>query len=412
MPKGFYWLILGQFFCGLADNALLVLGVYFLQEQAYPGFWAPLLKFAFTLSYVLLASGVGPLADGFSKRDVMWVMNLLKILAILSLLMGMHPLLAFALTGLAASVYAPAKYGLVIETVAASRLVQANAWIEVTMVVSILGGVVLGGWLMGVGIEKSYLTEVVGVQDWPLWWVETELVLPLALVCLIYGLSALSNLGMLAMKPKVHQSLVWRDVRWLPFWRNNRQLWADTLGGVSLRVTTLSWGVAAVLQFVVLVWAQTHGGLNLQQGAYLQGVVALGVMGGAIMAAVNREGFKSRQLLPWALVLAVLMPCLAFIREVWVVIPVLVLAGWSGGRLLIPMNAMLQRRGKKCMPPGRSIAVQGFNENLSVLMMLGAYSLMVSWEWSMLTIMVLMSLPLWMAAVPWLVSLRRPVSTA
>jgi LPLT family lysophospholipid transporter-like MFS transporter len=412
MPKGFFWLILAQFFCGLADNALLVLGVCFLQEQAYPGYWAPLLKFAFTLSYVLMASWVGPLADGFSKRDVMSVMNLLKILAVLSLLMGMHPLLAFALTGLAASVYAPAKYGLVIETVPSSRLVQANAWVEVTMVVSILCGVVLGGWLMGLGGANSGLMDLLGVQDRPSWWVQTDLVSGLAVVVLLYGLSAFSNLGILATKPKVHHALAWRDVRWLPFWRNNRQLWADTLGGVSLRVTTLSWGVGAVLQFVVLVWAQTQGGLNLQQGAYLQGVVALGVIGGAIMAALKREGFKSRQSLRWALVLAVLMPCLAFIRDVWMVIPVLVLAGWSGGMLLIPMNAMLQRRGKKCMSAGRSIAVQGFNENLSVLMMLAAYSLMLSWEWSLLTTMVLMSLPLWMAAAPWLMSLRRPVSTA
>jgi LPLT family lysophospholipid transporter-like MFS transporter len=412
MPKGFFWLILAQFFCGLADNALLVLGVCFLQEQAYPGYWAPLLKFAFTLSYVLMASWVGPLADGFSKRDVMSVMNLLKILAVLSLLMGMHPLLAFALTGLAASVYAPAKYGLVIETVPSSRLVQANAWVEVTMVVSILCGVVLGGWLMGLGGANPDWMDLLGVQDRPSWWVQTDLVSGLAVVVLLYGLSALSNLGILATKPKVHHALAWRDVRWLPFWRNNRQLWADTLGGVSLRVTTLSWGVGAVLQFVVLVWAQTQGGLNLQQGAYLQGVVALGVIGGAIMAALKREAFKSRQSLRWALVLAVLMPCLAFIRDVWVVIPVLVLAGWSGGMLLIPMNAMLQRRGKKCMSAGRSIAVQGFNENLSVLMMLAAYSLMLSWEWSLLTTMVLMSLPLWMAAAPWLMSLRRPVSTA
>ena len=412
MPKGFCWLILAQFLAGLADNALLVLGVYFLQEQAYPGYWTPLLKFAFTLSYVLMASWVGPLADGFSKRDVMSVMNLLKILAVLSLLMGMHPLLAFALTGLAASVYAPAKYGLVVETVSASRLVQANALIEVTMVLSILGGVVLGGCWMGLGVAKLGLMDLLGVEVKTSWWVQTELVSGLALVCLLYGLSALSNLGVMAMRPKLAHAVVWRDFRWLPFWQNNQQLWADTLGRVSLRVTTLSWGVGAVLQFVVLVWAQTHGGLTLQQGAYLQGVVALGVMGGAIMAAVNRRGGKSRQSLPWALVLALLIPCLAFIRDVGVVIPVLVLAGWSGGMLLIPMNAMLQRRGKKRMSPGRSIAVQGFNENLSVLMMLGVYSLMVSWEWSLLTTLVWMSLPLWMAAAPWLMSWRRPASTA
>ncbi|NDE25659.1 MAG: lysophospholipid transporter LplT, partial [Betaproteobacteria bacterium] len=53
MPKGFFYLIGAQFTSGLADNALLILGIAFLSEQGYPGWWAPLLKFSFTLSYVV-----------------------------------------------------------------------------------------------------------------------------------------------------------------------------------------------------------------------------------------------------------------------------------------------------------------------------------------------------------------------
>lgn len=412
MPKGFFWLILAQFFSGLADNALLILGVYFLQEQGYPGWWAPLLKFAFTLSYVLLASVVGPLADAFAKRHVMSVMTLLKIMAIVILLLGVNPLLVFAVTGLAASVYAPAKYGLLIETVEVSQLIKGNAWMEVAVVLSVLGGVVLGGIFMDMGAYGEGLKHAMGWQTGPPWLVETDLLLALVLVCVIYVLSALCNLGMLPIRLPAQKTLRWQDVRWASFWISNHQLWKDALGGLSLRVTTLSWGVGAVLQFVVLVWAQTYAGLSLQQGAYLQGLVALGVIGGAIMAAFSGRAMRPRQLLPWALVLAVLMPCLAITRDVWVAIPILVVAGFSGGMLLIPMNALLQRRGRKCMTSGRSIAVQGFNENLSVLLMLGAYSLLLSWEWSLLTIMVWMSLPLWLAAVPWLIFLRRRASSA
>jgi LPLT family lysophospholipid transporter-like MFS transporter len=179
------------------------------------------------------------------------------------------------------------------------------------------------------------------------------------------------------------------------------KLWRDPLGGVSLRVTTFSWGVGAVLQFLVLVWAQTQAGLTLQAGAYLQGVVALGVIGGAVTAALTCRICNARRQRVWAMVLACLMPALALTQSVWLAVPMLLAAGWAGGMLLVPMNALLQHRGHKIMPPGRSIAVQGFNENLSVLVMLGLYSLVLAWDWSLLAMMLCMSVPLWFAALPW-----------
>lgn len=407
MPKGFVWLILAQSFGGLADNALLLLGVFFLLEQGYPGWWAPLLKFAFTLSYVLLASVVGPLADAFAKPWVMLVLTGLKILAVILLLFGLHPLWVFALTGFAASVYAPAKYGLLVEAVHPQRLIQANAWMEVAVVLSVLGGVVLGGWLMGGVAVGTDLLRLVNAQPWSNWLVETDLTISLLIVLSIYGVSALMNAGVFSIQARAHRSWCWRDADWRVFWRSHRQLWADPLGGLSMRVTALSWGVGAVLQFAVLVWAQTHAQLSLQSGAYLQGLVALGVIGGACMAAVRAYLFKVRRCLSWGVVLAVLLPCLAMTHDLWVAVPMLILAGWSGGMLLIPMNALLQKRGKRYMTAGRSIAVQGFNENLSVLLMLGAYSALLSMKWSLLPLMLLCSLPLWMVAVPWLRSRRR-----
>ena len=411
MPKGFAFLILAQFFSGLADNAFLLLGIFFLHEQGYPAWWAPVLKMAFTVSYVVLASLVGPVADAFQKRHVMLAMNLLKLLAVVLLWTGAHPLLAFALTGFAASVYAPAKYGLLTETVPVSGLVKANAFLEVSVVLSVLWGVVLGGWLMGAG---SFGGEgaAVGV-NLPLnsWLVATQIGMGLAVISLLYVLSAVLNLGMYALRSPAHPAFVWSDLRWSAFWTNHLKLWRDPLGGVSLRVTTLSWGAGAALQFVVLVWAQSQAGLTLQHGAYLQGLVALGVIGGAAMAALRSRIFRARKQMVWAVVLACLMPALALTQSLWLAVPMLLVAGWAGGMLLVPMNALLQHRGLKIMPPGRSIAVQGFNENLSVLVVLGVYSVLVAWEWPLLAIMLCLSLPLWLAVWPWRYKPKKPDST-
>ena len=401
MPKGFAFLILAQFFSGLADNAFLLLGIFFLHEQGYPAWWAPVLKMAFTVSYVVLASLVGPVADAFQKRHVMLVMNLLKLLAVIALWTGTHPLLAFALTGFAASVYAPAKYGLLTETVPAAGLVKANAFLEVSVVLSVLWGVVLGGWLMSAGPIGGVGTATVWKLPLNSGLVETQIGMGLAVICLLYVVSAILNAGMYALRSPAQPAWSWSDLRWSAFWTNNLKLWRDPLGGVSLRVTTFSWGVGAALQFVVLVWAQSHAGLTLQHGAYLQGLVALGVIGGAAMAAFTSRIFRARKQMVWAMVLGLLMPALALTKSLWLAVPMLLLAGWAGGMLLVPMNALLQHRGHKIMPPGRSIAVQGFNENLSVLLVLGIYSLLVSWEWPLLVIMLCLSLPLWLAAWPW-----------
>ena len=263
MPKGFYFLIGAQFASGLADNALLILGIYFLNEQGYPGWWAPLLKFSLTLAYVLLASVVGPLADAFSKSRLMACMNALKMAGVLLLLAGVHPLFAFALIGLAASVYAPAKYGLATEAVPARLLVRANAWIEVSMVLSVIFGIALGGALTGLSEVSAPMVFAVSTQTWP----------AMAVVMGVYLTAAMLNVGLSPMdKRGAIEPLTWHAVRIGTFWKSNQKLWRDPLGGVSLYVTTLYWGVGAVMQFAVLLWAQGSLGMTLKFGAYLQAV--------------------------------------------------------------------------------------------------------------------------------------------
>jgi hypothetical protein len=282
-----------------------------------------------------------------------------------------------------------------------TSLVKANAFLEVSVVLSVLWGVVLGGWLMGSGSWGADGAHRVFGWAKTDWLVETQIGFGLVVVCLLYVFSAVLNFGMYALRSPSLSAWSWAHIRWSAFWVNHLNLWRDPLGGVSLRVTTLSWGVGAVLQFLVLVWAQTQAGLTLQVGAYLQGLVALGVIGGAVMAALTCRIFRARRQRVWAVVLACLMPALALTQSLWLAVPMLLVAGWAGGMLLVPMNALLQHRGLKIMPPGRSIAVQGFNENLSVLVMLGLYSLLLSWDWPLLAMMLCLSLPLWVAALPW-----------
>lgn len=397
MPEGFYFLMGAQFASGLADNVLMILGIRFLQEQGYPGWWAPLLKFSFNLAYVLLASGVGPVADAVSKSALMAWMNVLKLAGVILLVSGAHPLLAFAVTGLAAAVYAPAKYGLVTESVPSSGLVKANAWLEVSVVMSVLLGIALGGWLSGWSEAVSTVDGVASLASqarntWAQWLVPTRLLDAFGVVMLVYGISAGLNAGVRKMGRRgIRRAVTWRCVRWGQFWKSNRRLWADPLGGVSLYVTTLYWGAGAVLQFAVLAWAQGAMGLSLQQGAYLQALVALGVVGGAVLSARTYRVFTARRALPWGLLLAVLMPAMALTTHLWVAVPMLIVAGAAGGMLLVPMNALLQHRGQKILSAGRSIAVQGFNENLSVLLMLAAYSALLAGGASLLWIMVLLS---------------------
>ncbi len=395
MPTGFHLLIAAQFASALADNALLIVIIARLQELNLPGWWAPMLKFGFTISYVVLAPFVGPLADAVPKARLMAWMNGVKLLGVFGLALGLHPFAAFAVVGFGAAAYAPAKYGLVTEMVARQHLVMANGWLEVSVVCAALFGVVLGGllvspWLLGLQLLGS------GNDG-------SSLNLSIGLLMGVYGLAGLLNLGVPdsgARYPAsgLHPWLLCQD-----FWRANRRLWADADGGLSLAVTTLFWGVAATLQFAVLRWAADVLRLPLSQAAYLQAAVAVGVITGAAIAGRWVPLHAAKRMLGFGVLLGLLMPVVASANSLLVAIPLLVLVGAVGGLMVVPLNALLQHRGCTLLSAGRSIAVQGFNENASVLAMLAVYAGLLSLDVSIVGVMwglglgiaVAMSLLIW-----------------
>ena len=377
-PRGFHVLIAAQFCSALADNALLIVAIALLAAQQMPGWWAPLLKFSFTIAYVVLAPGVGVLADRWPKARMMMAMNALKVAGVALLLAQGHPLLAMAVVGVGAAAYAPAKYGLVTELVGPRLLVAANGWIEVSTVCAVLLGTVLGGVLV------SPLLKVLAAT-----WLPGQPALALALWLLLglYGLAALLNLwvpdsGARYRRARMHPLALWRG-----HWRANRRLWADTEGGLSMAVTTLFWGAAAVLQFAVLRWAGEVLGLPLDRAAYLQGAVAVGIVLGAALAGRWVSLARATRVLPLGVLLGLLVPAVVLVHSAWVALPLLLLVGALGGALVVPLNALLQHRGHELLSAGRSIAVQNFNENASVLVMLAVYAALLAAEWDVRTLM-------------------------
>jgi MFS family permease len=390
MPKGFFYLISAQFASGLADNALLILGIAFLSEQGYPGWWAPLLKFSFTLSYVFLAPLIGPLADAFSKAKLMACMNALKVVGVAFIFTSFHPVLAFAIAGMAASAYAPAKYGLVTETVPAEQLVKANGWLEVTVVMAVILGTACGGLLV---VSKSFVwmstlnlsfIELLGLS------LETQYAGPLLSLIVIYSIAGLLNFGIPSVNIRYVQQSMKPVALFKNFIQSNRILWQDPVGKLSLAVTTLFWGIGAVVQFAVLLWAKEALDMPLEQASLLQAVVAFGVIFGAGMAGHYVALHNAYKVLPLGLWLGLSLPALAFSTSLWIAIPLMLITGFAGGMLMVPMNAMLQNRGYTLLTAGRSIAVQGFNENASVMVMLGVYSGLLALELPLQWVMVIM----------------------
>lgn len=374
MPIGFYIIMAAQFFSALADNALLIIAIASLREMHAPEAYEPLLKTFFTVSYVALAAFVGAFADSMPKWRVMFISNTIKIVGCGMMFFGIHPLIAYAVVGLGAAGYSPAKYGILTEYLPHRQLVVANAWIEGLTVCAIISGVVIGGMLIQPINAHNLLAF-----DFPLisTGVNTVSEMALCFAGFFYVLASIFNLYIpeTGVDHRVLHKNPWYLIR--EFNHCLVLLWRDRLGQISLAVTTLFWGAGATLQFIVIKWADTALKLDLSKSSMLQGVVALGVALGAIGAAKMITLRKSVLVIPLGIAMGIIVLVMNFVHYVWLAVPLLMIIGALSGFFVVPMNALLQHRGHILMGAGHSIAVQNFNENLSILIMTGVYYLLV-----------------------------------
>jgi len=404
MKRGFYVIMAAQFFSSLADNALLIAAIALLRDLEAPAWMTPMLKLFFVFSYVALAAFVGAFADSFPKARVMFITNMIKVGGCMMMFLGAHPLLAYAVVGFGAAAYSPAKYGIVTELLPPEKLVVANGWIEGLTVTSIIIGFLIGGMLIDKNVSAWLLA-----RDLP--FIDTGITLPaeaaIAVIVWIYVLAAAINLmigdtGARYAKQHVHP---WKLL--VGFAHCCTVLWRDKLGQISLAVTTLFWGAGATLQFIVLKWAETVLGLDLARAAILQAVVAVGITIGAVYAAATVSLKKALDVLPVGIAMGLIVAGAAFYSPgmapegglrfgtisasyfLLIACGILVLIGMLAGYFVVPMNALLQHRGYVLLSAGHSIAVQNFNENLSILVMLGLYAILVWLDLRLQTTMLL-----------------------
>jgi MFS family permease len=326
----------------------------------------------FALFYVVLAPFVGAFADSMPKGKVMLISNFVKIGGCLFMLFGTHPLMAYAVVGLGAAAYSPAKYGILTELLPASLLVKANGWIDGLTIGSIILGVLLGGQLVGNSVSSLLLSvDIPGIDT----GVDTPAEAAIATLTVVYLLAAWFNthipLTGVLMRPMPNRLLT----LFPDFWTCNARLWHDKLGQISLAATTLIWGVTGNLRYIVLAWAAAALSYSVTQASALQGVVAIGMAVGAIVASTRMRLEDGPRVITLGIAMGVLVIGLIFIGNVWVAAPFLVLLGALGGFMVVPMNALLQHRGHNLMGAGRSIAVQNFNEQACVLGLGALYSL-------------------------------------
>ncbi|MDT8363853.1 MAG: lysophospholipid transporter LplT [Nitrosomonas sp.] len=373
MERGFYTIMAAQFFSSLADNALLVVAIAFLIDLHAPTYLTPMLKFVFVLFYVVLAPVVGAFADSMPKGKVMFVSNSIKIIGCLFLFLATHQyaaLAAYGVVGLGAAAYSPAKYGILTELLPPDKLVIANGWMESLTVASIVIGTVTGGLLVTPAITAVLI-------DFSPVLIDTHTTAGIMAVALFYAIAAIINLlipntGIDHRPLKTNPLFLFHD-----FAHCVKLLWTDKLGQISLAVTTLFWGAGATLQFIVLEWAEIALGYTLNQAAMLQGVVAIGIAFGAALAAKMLSLRRAVTVLPLGIAMGIVVILMILVKDLWIAVILLIVIGALAGFFVVPMNALLQHRGYILMGAGHSIAVQNFNENLGILVMLSVYAFLI-----------------------------------
>lgn len=354
MGKGFFTLLLAQFLSAVADNALLFAAIALLHQLNAPTWHEPLLREFFIISYIVLAPFVGPFADALPKGKVMFLSNGIKFFGCVLALLGVPPLYAYAIVGIGAAAYSPAKYGILTEMLPPNQLIMANGWMEGTTVLAIILGPVFGSTI-------SAADPYLGI----------------AVITAIYIVAAFFNYHI--PKMPIDHCVEQRSLTFImkDFWHAFTTLWKDTQGQVSLAVTTLFWGAGATLQFVVLRWADQNFGFNQTDATKLIGVLAIGIAVGSVIASIYVKLEKAANVLPAGIYMGVLVVCMVFVHNPIVAAILLFAIGVLAGYFLVPLNSLLQHRGHTLLGAGHSIAVQNFNENIGILLMLGAYTWMV-----------------------------------
>jgi len=355
MSRSMIAVIIAQFFSAFGDNALLFATLAVLKSQFYPDWSQPVLQMLFVAAYILLAPFVGQVADSMAKGRVMMLANSLKLLGALVICFGFNPFIGYTLVGAGAAAYSPAKYGILGEITHGEKLVKANGLMEASTIAAILLGSVAGGML----------------ADW-------HILAALGICALTYGIAVVANLFI----PKLQAARPgqsWQfGVMVRSFFSAAALLWRDAETRFSLLGTSLFWGAGVTLRFLLVLWVPVALGINDNTTpTTLNAMVAIGIVIGAAAAAKLVTLETVRRCMPAGVLIGVMVVVFALQHSLLNAYLVLMLIGALGGFFVVPLNALLQARGKESVGSGNAIAVQNLGENSAMLIMLGLYTLAI-----------------------------------
>ena len=352
MSRGLPTLVLAQFLSAFGDNAILftVIAMTLVEGGERGAWYIPALQSAFLVAYVTLTPWVGRLADRHSKSRILLAANLLKGLGALAIYAGLEPLLGYAVIGVGAATYGPAKYGIIPELTSATQLVRANGWVEGATIAAILFGTVGGARLADFSIPLALIAVV--------------------LLYLVSGLATLMLPGTV-MRHRSGGGSPWGD---LALWMNS------LLGSHRARLILLSlslfWACAATLRVVLVAWApEVLHADSASDIADLTFFIAIGIVIGAGLVPRLIPLDRVRRTRFSAYLMGVLFLWLAGVKDVWMAKMVLLVIGICGGMFVVPLNAAIQDIGHRGIGSGCAVAVQNFFQNGAILVCMGAYSI-------------------------------------
>ena len=353
--KGMAAVICAQFLSAFGDNALLFATLALMKQQFYPDWSQPILQMVFVGAYILFAPFVGQFADSFPKGRVMMVANSLKLIGAACICVGVNPFIGYTLVGVGAAAYSPAKYGILGELTTGDKLVKANGLMESSTIAAILLGSVAGGIL----------------ADW-------HVLAALGVCALVYAGAVVANLFITRL-PAARPGQSWRyNAMTHSFFFAARALWNNRETRFSLVGTSMFWGAGVTLRFLLVLWVPVALGISDNATpTYLNAMVAVGIVVGAGAAAKLVTLETVARCMPAGILIGVTVSVFSLQQALLPAYVLLLLIGVFGGFFVVPLNALLQERGKHTVGAGNAIAVQNLGENSAMLLMLGLYSLEV-----------------------------------
>lgn len=332
---GFWSLIATQFQGAFNDNALKFLVIYLIVERNFALEVRDRLVLVvgalFALPFILFSLAGGYLADRYSKRSVTIGTKIFEIgvmlFALTSLALGNLPMEAVAvfLISTQGALFGPSKYGLLPELLPERELSWGNGVIELGTFLAAITATMAAGFLAVAFLGRQIWSGVI------------------LLSFTVFGL--LTSLG-ISRIPAADASRRMRVNPFADFGGQIRTIAKDRLLSWSVIGNTYLWFLAALLQFVIVIYGHDVLRVDESRISYLQAAVGIGIGVGSLAAGYLSAGKIERRLVP---VGAAGMAVFGFLVSrpginIWPVRVELCLLGFFGGFYAVPLNALIQHR--------------------------------------------------------------------